>query len=367
MRILVAPDKFKGTLTADEAARAIAAGIRESMPDAELIECPLADGGEGSHQVALRAGFVEVGVRAANAIGVPCDTSYARRGDVALIELARICGGPTLSNGLDPWNATTLGLGDTIRHACNAGAAQVVLCLGGSASIDGGIGMLQALGYRLLDSAGRSVAPTLAGLAQIAQVIAPAEKLCARFTAVCDVSNPLLGEHGGVRTFSAQKGLSADDIEHAEARMRSWAALSEQVLGRRAQQLPGAGAAGGVGFAALAYLDARYVPGLDYFDRMLGLSQRINEADLVITGEGCFDQGSLGGKVAVAVAQRVRAAGRPCVLVAGHIEATSVELAEFFSQHWSVCEQVGFEASMSRTVEALRVVGVAMGRALRVA
>lgn len=355
MRILVAPDKFKGTLSAAEAAEAMALGILDCDTTAEVDICPIADGGEGSHEVMLAAGFDEVPVTVNSADGELHRSSIAVHGTTAVLELARLCGTPTLRQGPRPWTSHTGGLGEAILSAIRQGADEIVLCIGGSASVDGGSGLLNALGYEFRDAAGVLVQPGLAGLGTIFQVAAPDVPVGIPMTVVCDVSTPLLGQHGGIRLFSAQKGLDADEVLEAERRVAHWSQTTKRMLGRDLTDTPGGGSAGGVGFAAIAYLGAEFRQGLEYFDQLVDLSARIARSDLVITGEGMFDSGSLDGKTPVGVADRAIRAGRPCLLVAGRLEIDASRTLPF-ERCWSLSDEMGPARAMQDASDSLQTV-----------
>lgn len=330
----------------------MASGIRKVDSSVELDLCPVADGGEGSHDVVMRAGFSSESLTVRSADGERLESVIALRGPTAVLELARLCGAVTLRGDLRPWTSHTSGLGDAVRVAIQRGAAEIVMCLGGSASVDGGTGLIAALGYELWDAAGRLVQPGLADLARIHRVVLPQNTLRARMIVVCDVASPLLGEEGGIKLFSGQKGLNPLEVSEAERRMKSWAEVSASTLGRDCSGSPGSGSAGGAGFAAIAYLGAEFYQGLDYFDELLGLSARIARADLVVTGEGMFDRGSLAGKAPVGVARRAVQLGRPCVLVAGQVHLDPAELHPF-NGYWSLTQMYGRKRAMDESAAAL--------------
>ncbi|GHF05386.1 glycerate kinase [Amycolatopsis deserti] len=316
-RVVVAPDKFKGTLPADAVAAAIAAGLRRARADVEVLECPIADGGDGTVAAAVAAGFEFVPVRASGPVGEPVSTGYARRDGTAVIELAAVSGLALLTE-LAPLTATTLGVGELMRAALDAGASRLVLGLGGSSSTDGGAGLLQALGARLLDSAGAELPPGGAALARLARVdlggldprLREVELLVAS-----DVDNPLLGEHGAAAVYGPQKGASPEDVELLESALRH---LDEVVRasGIDVANVPGAGAAGGTGYA-LAMLGASFRPGIDVVLELTGLTEKLPGADLLITGEGSLDEQTLRGKGPAGIAAAAAERGIPVVALAG--------------------------------------------------
>jgi glycerate 2-kinase len=341
MRIVVAPDKFKGSLPAAEVAAAVAAGLRAARDDAEVITVPVADGGEGTVDAAVAAGFERMPVTAAGPDGDPVRASYARRGEVAVVELACVCGLARRPGGRrTPLTASSFGAGEVLRAALEAGARRIVLGVGGSASTDGGAGLLQALGARVLDARGEPVGPEAGGrrLAGGADLDAVATLdlagLDPRFrsggaslTLAADVDNPLTGPDGAAQVYGPQKGASPAEVAQLDDGLRRWADVVAAAVGKDWSQAPGAGAAGGVGFAALAVLGARLRPGIELVLELTGFVSRLAGADLVITGEGSLDAQSLAGKAPVGVARAAARLGVPVVAVAGRNTLTADELA----------------------------------------
>jgi glycerate kinase len=352
MRIVVAPDKFKGSLAAAEVAAAVAAGLRSVANDAEVVTVPVADGGEGTVDAAVAAGFGRVPVTATGPDGDPVRASYARRGEVAVVELAGVCGLARLTGPPAPLTASSFGAGEVLRAALDAGARRIIVGVGGSASTDGGAGLLQALGVRVLGA--RVLGPSgeppgreppgreaggrmLAGGADLDAVagldltgLHPALRAASRrvkLTLAADVINPLTGPDGAAQVYGPQKGADAAEVARLDAGLRRWAAVVAAAVGRDWSQAPGAGAAGGVGFAALAVLGARLRPGIDVVLELTGFASRLAGADLVITGEGSLDAQSLAGKAPVGVARAAARHGVPVVAVAGRNTLTADELA----------------------------------------
>jgi glycerate kinase len=321
VRIVVAPDKFKGSLSAAAVARAVAAGIARVRPDAEVDCVPLADGGDGTVDAAVAAGYDRVPARVTGPTGEPVESSYARRGDRAVVELADVCGLARLPGGrLAPLDASTRGLGEMIARAVADGARTVVLGVGGSASTDGGAGMLQGLGAAVLEADGRPVGPGGRGLAAAATL--DLSDVRRRLTGVrielaADVDNPLLGPHGAAAVYGPQKGATPDDVPSLDRALARWAAVVAAATGVDRADAPGAGAAGGVGFAALAGLGARRRSGIDVLAEVVGLADRLAGADLVITGEGSLDAQTLRGKTVAGVARLAAERGVPVRAVAG--------------------------------------------------
>jgi len=331
MKIVVAPDKFKGSLPATQVAAAIAAGLHAGRPGAEVVTIPVADGGEGTVDAAVAAGFERVPVTAAGPAGDPVRASYARRGEVAVVELAGVCGLARLPGGRPaPLTASSFGAGEVLRAALEAGARRIVLGVGGSASTDGGAGLLQALGARVLDTSGEPVRPGGAGLREVAaldltglhRALYPAEIILA-----ADVDNPLTGPDGAAEVYGPQKGASPAEVAALDAGLRRWAAVVAAAVGRDWSRTPGAGAAGGVGFAALAVLGATRRPGIELVLDLAGFETALDGADLVITGEGSLDAQSLAGKTPVGVARAAARRGIAVVAVAGRSTLREAELA----------------------------------------
>jgi glycerate kinase len=336
MRIVVAQDKFKGSLPAAEVARALAAGLRSGDPTLDVVELPVADGGDGTLAAALAAGFERVPALAEGPVGEPVESAFGWRAGsvggagVAVVELADVVGLERMRE-LAPLTASTFGLGQVITAALDRGAATIILGVGGSASTDGGAGMMQALGVRLLDAAGAGLGRGGAALADLASI--DLSGLDPRLAGVAvlvasDVDNPLLGESGAAAVFGPQKGASPAQVPQLDRALARWASLTAAVTGRDEAGSPGAGAAGGTGFAALAYLHAELKPGIELVLELVGLDAALARADLLITGEGSLDAQSLRGKAPVGVARAAGRVGVPVVAVAGQCLLTSDELAD---------------------------------------
>jgi len=330
MRVVIAPDKFKGSLTAAEVAEALAAGMRGVLPGLETIMLPVADGGEGTIAAALSAGFAKIIVDAVGPTGERVQAPYALDGDQAVVELAAVVGLSMLPGGrLDPHGSSTYGLGMVIADAIRRGATTIVLGLGGSASTDGGAGMAQALGARLLDANGQDLPPgggALAGLAHLDLATLRATLDGVRIIVASDVDNPLLGPRGAAAVFGPQKGAGPQQLETLEQGLQHWSQLVSNATGRDDVARPGAGAAGGTGFAALALLNAEIKPGIGEILDLIEFDRRIVGADLVVTGEGSLDEQSLAGKAPVGVARAAAKAGIPVVAVAGRLRLSPSQL-----------------------------------------
>lgn len=326
MKIVICPDSFKESLPASAAAQAIAEGVREVWPDADCVCLPLADGGEGTLDALVSATGGQLLTRwVQGPLGAPVNARFAVLGDgkTALIEMAEAAGLPLLSPAQrDPLRTSTFGVGELIAAALDLGITRILLGLGGSATQDGGAGMLQALGARLLDAQGQPLPPGGAALAQLAQLhLDGLDPRLARVTVevACDVDHPLCGPRGSSAVFAPQKGADAEAVALLDAALAHWGAQLAQATGRQVAELPGAGAAGGMGAAALAVFAARLRPGIDWVMDALDFNAALHGADWVISGEGRADGQSAGGKVISGVARRAQAAGVPLLVLAGSL------------------------------------------------
>ena len=323
MTVLVASDKFKGSLTAAQVAAAVTAGIRR-VSEVEVVTVPVADGGDGTVDAAVSAGFARVPVTASGPTGAPVETAYARRGETAVVEMADVSGLWRLPEGQrEPMTATSRGLGEVIAAALDAGCTQIVMGIGGSASTDGGAGMVAALGARLLDADGDDLPDGGAALADLSRLNLGA--LRSRMegitvTVASDVDNPLLGERGAAAVYGPQKGASPEQVSQLDVALAHWADVVEEVTGRDDRHHAGAGAAGGVGFGAVAVLGASIRSGIDLLLELVGFDvalERLTSRDLVVTGEGSLDEQTLHGKAPAGVAGAAAARGIPVVAVCG--------------------------------------------------
>jgi glycerate kinase len=319
--VVVAPDKFKGSLGAAGVAAAVASGLRAAVPGLDAREHPVADGGDGTVEAALSAGFARREVSCTGPTGDTVLAALAVRDKVAVVELAEASGLRRLPGGrLAATTATSRGTGELVRAALDLGCRQVVLGLGGSACTDGGAGMVQALGARLLDAAGAELPPggaPLAGLDRLDLSGFDPRVADAEFVVASDVDNPLLGPHGAAAVYGPQKGATPSEVALLDAALARWAAAARAATGVDAAGVPGAGAAGGVGFAALVFLRAQLRSGIDYLLDLLEVRSALPGARLVVTGEGSLDEQTLRGKAPAGVAAAARAAGVPVVAVAG--------------------------------------------------
>ncbi|MFC3574312.1 glycerate kinase [Streptomyces yaanensis] len=331
-RVLIAADKFKGSLTAVQVAERVTTGLRRVVPGLEVEALPVADGGDGTVAAAVAAGFERREMRVAGPLGHEVTAAFALRGGTAVVEMAEASGLQRLPSGVfAPLTASTYGSGELLRAALDAGARTIVFGVGGSATTDGGAGMLSALGARFLDEDGEPVPPGGGGLAGLARV--DLSGLDARVSAVelvlaSDVDNPLTGPKGAPAVYGPQKGASPDDVETLDAALAHYAKVLEAAVGARAAEYaaaPGAGAAGGIGFGALI-LGARFRPGIEVMLDVLGFAPALERASLVITGEGSLDEQTLHGKAPAGVAAAARAAGKEVVAVCGRLALTAQAL-----------------------------------------
>ena len=328
VRIVIAPDSFKGSLSAEDAAVAVAEGIAGVLPDAELVLRPIADGGEGTVAAALRAGYLPLHARVSGPDGRPVDATVARDGAGAVVELATAAGLGQLAEPA-PLTATTFGVGELLRAALDGGARRIVLGIGGSATTDGGAGMLQALGVRLLDADGAELPPGGAALARLDRVDASGldpRIRAAELVVASDVDNPLVGPTGAAAVFGPQKGAGPADVTELDAALTRYAAVLARDLGVDVADLPGAGGAGGTAAGALAVLGAEVVSGARLVCDLVGLHEALDGASLAITGEGALDEQTLRGKGPAEVAARARRAGVPCLGLAGVVRLSAAQL-----------------------------------------
>lgn len=326
MRVVIAPDSFKGSLSAMQVAACIETGFSEIFPDWTYIKVPVADGGEGTVETLVAAtGGRIVAQTVTGPLGDPVDAFFGVTGDglTAVIEMAAASGLTRLRP--DEWNpmlTTTYGVGELIRAALDHGARHLIIGIGGSATNDGGAGMLQALGVRLLDSEGEDIGwggGALATLDRIDPSSIDPRLAQSHIEIACDVDNPLVGPAGASSIFGPQKGATPVMIGALDANLRRYAACIETDLGVNVTDLPGGGAAGGLGAAMVAFLGARLRPGAELVTTAVGLDSLIARADLVITGEGQIDGQTIRGKVPVGVARTAARHGKPVVAIGGSL------------------------------------------------
>ncbi|PBP77980.1 glycerate kinase [Pseudomonas syringae] len=324
MKIVIAPDSFKDSLSAQAVADAIASGLAEVWPHAELIKCPMADGGEGTIDALLAACNGELmSASVSGPLGAPVTAHWGWLAEsrTAIIEMAMASGLQLLTLAQrDACVTSTEGTGQLISAALDAGARRVILAIGGSATNDGGSGMLTALGARFLDADDQPLAPGGLALAELARI--DLSGFDPRLSDVCieiaaDVDNPLCGPNGASSIFGPQKGASPEQVMALDAALGCFADQTAQVLGEDLRNSPGSGAAGGMGFAAKAYLKASFRAGVEVVADLTGLEQALIDADLVITGEGRFDAQTLRGKTPLGVARVAQRRQVPVIVLAG--------------------------------------------------
>jgi glycerate kinase len=326
LKIVVAPNALKGSLGSVAAAQAMSAGVRLAAPAAEIVQLPVADGGDGLLEVlGTGEGLERIPCRVTGPLGSPVDCAllYAADRRLAIIEMAAAAGLALLpSSGLDPMQATTFGVGELLRLALDHGARRIILGIGGSATSDGGTGLARALGARFLDAHGKELPGNAAALQHIKRI--DLEQLDpqlaqAHIDVICDVDNPLLGAAGAARVFSPQKGASPEQVEAIEAGLENLANLVEQQLGRDIRNLRGGGAAGGLGAGLVVFLQAALRPGAELVLELTGFEAALDGASLVLTAEGRLDSQTAHGKAPAAVAGLASRHGIPCIALAGSL------------------------------------------------
>jgi len=366
-RIVLALDKFKGSLTAVAAANAIRDGIRSVNSFVEIDVVPIADGGDGTVDAAVASGMTGVPIETVGPTGQPVSSSIAVRDGVGVVELANTCGITLLPEGiLAPLDAHTIGLGRAISAALDCGCTDIVVGLGGSASNDGGLGALIALGARLLNASGAALAPSARFHCDLAEIdlrgLDPRVR-ATRFRIATDVDNPLLGGHGAVAVFGAQKGVTAALAGGVEKGLAHVGELLERSTGRSVLSAPGMGAAGGAAAALTSVLGAEVVSGADFVSELLQLPARVASASLVVTGEGSFDEQTLRGKGPATVIAQASAAGAAIAVVAGRITLSESALHSLgVARSWALLDRATEPAvAMRDAARLLREVGAEIG------
>ncbi|MDQ7733531.1 glycerate kinase [Halomonas sp. SpR1] len=343
MNVLLCPDSFKDALSAQDAAAAMARGVQRAMPEAQVLVCPLADGGEGSLEALIAAtGAERRQLKVQDALGRPRQAAWGWLSDqrTAFIELAEASGLQHLEAAeRTALHTSTFGVGELLLAALDQGAEKALLLLGGSATNDAGAGMLQALGARLLDQNGKLLPPGGAALSQLASLeLDGLDPRLAKLTleAAVDVDNPLLGERGASAVFGPQKGASPEEVEQLDRALGHFADISAHALGNDYRTLPGAGAAGGMGFAAKAFLNATLKPGIEMIMQQADMATLLARADLVITGEGRLDGQSLSGKTPIGVSRAAKRLNKPVIVLAGSL-----------GDGWQACFDEGVTAAFA--------------------
>ncbi|MDP2897840.1 MAG: glycerate kinase [bacterium] len=334
MKVVIAPNAFKGTLAAAEVARAIADRMHELHPEWEIVEVPMADGGDGTVEAVLAAlpgRRIRVAVKSPLLADITADFAVLDDGKTAVIEMAQASGLTLVPEELrNPLVTTTYGTGELVRRAIEEGCSKVFIGIGGSATVDGGAGMATVLGVRFLDDKGRNISFGGGGLAQLHRIdfSGRIDLSGVEITALSDVTNPLLGENGAARVFAPQKGATPEMVEELERNLAHLSEVIKRDLGVDVAEIPGAGAAGGLGAGIVAFLNGKIVPGIDAVIDLVSLRDKVRGADLMITGEGSFDCQTPSGKAPLGVAGTAREFGVPSVLICGRLGEESRETAE---------------------------------------
>ncbi|MFA6334013.1 MAG: glycerate kinase [Bacteroidales bacterium] len=327
LKILIVTDKFKGSLTALEAAESIKNGLLRSSGDFEINVLPMADGGDGTIDVIRSSAGGELKcVKVLDPLKKEVFAHYLAKDKMVFIEMAKCSGLQLLTpDEYNPLKATTYGLGQMILAAAGSNVEEIILGIGGSATNDGGLGVLRALGYKFTGRDGKETA-NLAEVAGIDGRDVNKNLGSVKFKVACDVNNPLLGKHGATRVYGPQKGADSKMVEELESGMKNWAGVCEQYLGKNYANFPGAGAAGGTGFALMGFLKAEMLPGWRVLSEVTDLERRVERADLVITGEGSVDQQSISGKLIDGVAAIAKKYSKPLWVYCGINNLTKHQL-----------------------------------------
>jgi len=379
MKIIIAPDSFKGSLTALQACEAMVAGIAQVDASIACVSVPMADGGEGTVQSLVDATGGELRpVIARGPLGEPVEACYGLLGDgaTAVIEMAAASGLPLVPPAQrNPLRTTTYGTGELIRAALDAGARQFIIGLGGSATNDAGLGLAAALGAKLLDAAGLEISPTGEGLSALASLdMSGFDRRIAqaRFRVACDVDNPLFGPLGAAHVYGPQKGATPEIVAQLDAGLRRFAAVARRDLGVDVAAVPGAGAAGGLGAALLAFCGATLEPGVRIVIETVGLRDRMRGSDLCLTGEGRLDRQTAFGKTPKGVADVAAELGVPCIAIAGSVAVTasgsgepSHYLNDTFAAVFSLCNEPMTLAQAMQAETAGALIAFAAEQAVR--
>lgn len=344
MKIIVAPDSFKGSLSATGAAQAMAAGIHELDSGVDVVLLPAADGGEGTMNTMVEAtGGKLVAKQVEDPIGRPISASYGILGDgkTCVIEIAEASGLPLLKkHERNPLIASSYGTGELIRHALDAGFRSFIIGLGGSATNDGGAGMLEALGMKLLDENGKALARgggELGRLETMDRSEFDARIAESTFLIASDVENPLVGEHGASAVFGPQKGATSEHVRQLDDNLRNFADITERLTGVKLHDKTGAGAAGGAGGAMQAFFAGEMRRGVDVVLEAISFQRYVETADLIITGEGRTDSQTLSGKTPFGIAEAAKKSGKPVILISGMVDRRSLALLKpYFTEIHSV-------------------------------
>lgn len=334
MKIVVAMDSFKSCITAACACKIVKDALQSIYPNYKIISIPMADGGEGTAQAMMAArGGKWIETRAMGPLPpmqVSAGFAFFPDTKIALVEMAKASGLELLGPGqANPLQTTTFGTGQLIRAAADYGAEKILLAVGGSATVDGGVGAAQALGWKFLYSDGKQVGFGGGQLENIAQIIRPEKMDLPEIEVLCDVDNPLCGEHGAARTFGPQKGATAEMVEQLESGLNHLAKVVKQQLGRQIDKIPGSGAAGGLSAGAIAFMNAKLVSGIETIIHQSRLIEEISDADWIITGEGRFDAQSLRGKVVSGITKAAKQNMAKVAVIAGKVTLPEKQWRDF--------------------------------------
>jgi glycerate kinase len=360
MKVVIAPDSYKGSLSAIEVAQIMKEAISTEIPYTEVVLNPMADGGEGTLESLIMATKGKyVSIRVTGPLGEKIQSQYGILGDhkTAVIEMANISGLNMVPLGyLNPMNTTSFGIGEAILSALDHGFKKIILGIGGSATIDGGLGMLQALGVTFLDELGNPVQSSGSGLQKIQTInlntIDQRVRVC-KFIIACDVENPLCGSNGASHVFGPQKGATKEQINNLDTLLRRYADQMETILGKKYQEVPGSGAAGGLGFALLT-IGAKIESGAKIVSVATGLAEKLANADWVFTGEGQSDDQTLFGKVPYYVAKLAKKNGVKTILISGSLGKGYKELDTLFTScHSTISRPVSLTEALANAEENL--------------
>lgn len=322
MKVLIAPNSMKGSLDAFEFAKTVEQAFRKCSHSFEIRKIPVADGGDLTGKVLAKAFNAEqISSVVHDPLGREIQAEFWISGKTGIIEMAEASGIKRLkTDELDPMKASSFGTGQLLSEAIKRGCTQILLGVGGSATVDGGSGMLEALGFRYFDSERNQLSGNGANLEKIKKINKPEISNQLKIQVISDVDNPLLGEKGAASVFAPQKGASHKMVETLERGLKNWAGLLEKESGRKLAELHGAGAAGGIALPLVAYFGAEIVPGADFILKKLNFEEHVQWADIIITGEGKIDAQSLGDKAPVVVARSARKQNKPVIAIGGSIE-----------------------------------------------
>ncbi|MBO0452486.1 glycerate kinase family protein [Candidatus Enterococcus murrayae] len=353
MKIVIAMDSFKGSASSLEAGTAVKKGIQLGMRHSQAIEIlPVADGGEGTVEAFITgtSGSIET-AEVTGPFEKKVNARYGLLNNLAILEVAETSGITLVKKAdLDPWQATSYGLGELLRKLIKTGHRHFLIGLGGSATNDGGLGMLQALGYRFLKKNGEAIPRSVCEIEHIESVddsLVPKELADCHFTIASDVTNPLWGKHGATAVYGPQKGVRSADIAKFDALLQHFSAITKEYLKQEFSQIAGAGAAGGLGFAILAYLNGKITPGFQLLAKEKHFEEKIEACDLVITGEGRLDAQSVMGKVPSSLAKITQKYNKPLIVIAGSTSDDAYQCNDHgIDAFFSIIHRIGTEEEL---------------------